>query len=163
MINFTGFFVYLSMSTIIEPFIDNLNAIERELVDVAKEVIILKKEEIISILQDSQLSLGLNSKNKVAGVYKTSTEQFASIFNTVKPKKAFEPYNFEWTGQTFAFMDVKNESGSLYSIFSTSGKQSILEKAYGELFDLTEENNDWINQNIILPELQKYILENIFR
>jgi len=150
------------MSTIIQPFIDNLNTIQKDLVKVAKEIIILEKDKIISVLQDNQMSLGLRSDNKIAGVYKPSTQEFASIFNPVKPKKAFEPYNFEWTSGTFKFMDVKNESGALYSIFSTSGKQSILEKAYGELFDLTEENNDWVNENIILPELRKYILENVF-
>ena len=150
------------MSTIISSAINNLNEAQQGLLQVAKDAIILNRKEIISILQDSQMSQGLRSDGKVAGVYKPSTSQFASLYNPVKPKTPFEPYNFYWSGETFAFMDVRNDSGASYSIFSTSGKQVVLEKSYGKLFDLTEENNDWINENIILPALRKYILDQLF-
>ena len=37
----------------------------------------------------------------------------------------------------------------------------ILEDIYGEIFDLTEEHNQYVNIEIILPTLQQYILDNL--
>jgi len=149
--------------TVVEPYLINLDVIERELPNVAKQAVIENKENIMNILKYSQLELGIKSDGSDAGVYSNLTSQFAIGQDVVKPKNAGDPYNFQWSGGTFAFMDVKTDGKGEFDIFSTSGKQELLEEIYGELFDLTEEHNEFVNMQIILPYLQEYILKNIVK
>lgn len=149
------------MATIVTPYLTKLNAIEKELPMIAQRAVIDNAENIKNILKYSQLELGINSDGGFAGVYKSFTEQYASIADTVKPKIAGQPFNFQWSGATFAFMDIKTDGKGNYDIFSTSGKQQLLEEIYGELFDLTDEHNQYVNIEIILPSLIDYILKTL--
>jgi hypothetical protein len=149
------------METIITPYLQKLEFIKQELTNVAKLVVIENKENIMNIVKFSQLELGIKSDGTSAGVYKGITEQYANFQDTVKPKGAGDPFNFQWSGATFAFMDIKADAVGEFDIFSTSGKQELLDDIYGKLFDLTDEHNEFVNLEIILPELQKYILDNL--
>jgi hypothetical protein len=153
------------MSTIVDPYILKLNSIELELPMVAQRAVIDNAENIKNILKYSQLELGINSNNIEVGTYSTRTQdEYAFNAETVKPKIAGEPFNFQWSGATFAFMDIRTDGKGDYDIFSSSGKQEILEEKYGkngELFKLTEEHNQYVNIEIILPSLIDYILDNL--
>lgn len=149
------------MSTIVTPYLTKLDSIEKELPDIARQAVIDNRENIKNILKYSQLELGINSDGDNVGTYSSLTEEYASIADTVKPKRAGDSFNFQWSGATFAFMDIQVDGKGNYDIFSTSGKQKLLEDIYGELFDLTEEHNQYLNIEIILPTLQQYILDNL--
>jgi hypothetical protein len=151
------------MPTIVDPYLLKLNSIEQELPDIAIQSVINNKENIMNILKFSQLELGIKSDGSDVGVYSDLTSQFAIGQDTVKPKNAGDPYNFQWSGGTFAFMDIKTSGKGEFDIFSTGGKQKLLEDIYGELFDLTEEHNQYVNIEIILPTLQQYILDNLVK
>tara|TARA_R110000764_G_scaffold154389_1_gene242280 strand:- start:543 stop:1001 length:459 start_codon:yes stop_codon:yes gene_type:complete len=151
------------MSTIVTPYLTKLNNIELELPMVAQRAVIENIENIKNILKYSQLELGINSDGDDVGVYSFNTENEALTSNTVKPKKAGDPFNFQWSGATFAFMDIRTDGKGNYDIFSTSGKQKLLEDIYGELFDLTDEHNQYVNIEIILPSLIDYILETLVK
>lgn len=149
------------METIVSPYLTKLNNIELELPLVAQRAIIENVENIKNILKYSQLELGINSDGDDVGTYTSLTEEYASIADTVKPKIAGDSFNFQWSGATFAFMDIRTDGKGNYDIFSTSGKQKLLEDIYGELFDLTDEHNQYVNMEIILPSLIDYILDNL--
>lgn len=149
------------MRTAIDPFISHLNAIGKELPKVCREIIRRNAIEIMDEVKYNQLSKGLDSQGQVIGTYAPQTEAIARRAGARKRKPYGEPYNFQWTGSTFDKMGIKFVGGNKFQVFTKDAKRDILREAYGEIFDLTEENNDWINEYILLPELQLYILNNL--
>lgn len=134
---------------------------------VARELVIDNADKIIEILQEWQLSKGIYSDGKSMGEYSKYTQDYSDEGDpsvAIKPKPYGEAYNFQWTGKTFEGMYLKHPvDENEYSILTRDGKQEVLKEAYGkELFKLTEDNNKWINENIIEPGLVKYVEENWF-
>ena len=129
--------------------------------DWAKEAIIKNKGEIVNLVKFGQLSKGINSYNNLIGTYSPYTQAYADFENINIPKSFGAPYNFQWTGETFDNMKIKtvNKSKQTYNIGTIIGKQKLLEGIYGEIFDLTEENNNYVNEKIIEPYILKKIEE----
>lgn len=142
----------------------NIKSIKKNLSSWAIEAILENKTQIILRLRNFQLSKGLNSNGTVVGTYSPATEGYADRDNISTPKTPGSPYNFYWTGDTLEGLYIKdtNKRANTYDISTSDGKKRLLEEAYGEIFDLTEENNDWVNENIIEPYLAKKIEENLF-
>lgn len=149
------------METVVTPYLKRIEDIDLE--KVGKEIILNNKGEIINLLKFGQLADGLNSQGKIVGRYSLHTQGYANAQNIKTPKTFNNPFNFYWSGQTIENLDVKNITKKKYEILTVKRKQDILEEAYGEIFDLTKEHNDWVNENIILPNLQKHILEELFK
>jgi len=158
------------METSISPYLKKLDSIKLDIEKIAKKAIIENGTIIKDLLKDRQLSDGKNSKGnplkmrigKGTGFYAESTQDYADKQGLSVPKTKNSPYNFQWTGDTFDSMGIRTINGG-YEIFTIDGKQGLLETIYGEIFDLTEENNKYVNNEIILPALQKYILENFYK
>lgn len=131
----------------------NINALNIN--KMVQNILIDRRSDVFKILKDEQLGLGKDSKGRIIGRYSTATEIFASDPQNRprKPKQAGQPYNFEWTGETFDSMFLHFESKDSYSLFSSDEKALFLQGKYGNIFDLTEAHNDRINYEIILPEL----------
>ena len=155
------------MSTVIQPFIDRLNKIQFSIERVARNIVVQNQETIIGILQQNQLSQGLDSYQKVVGWYAPSTVNIYAKDPHNKPrtdKVIGSPYNFEWQGQLFDTMQMKIEQDGDYTIFSSTGKIKFLEKIYKrKLGDLSEQNNTIVNMEIILPKLREYLLNEMFK
>lgn len=134
----------------------------------AKDAILENAEFIISILQDNQLSKGLDSTGSVVGTYFWETEYIYAKDPDNRPRKqknTGEPYNFEWSGEFFDSMNIKVDTTTKeFDIFSSTGKDKFLEKQFGtDLTQFTKENNSWVNKNIIEPFIAKKIKENLFK
>lgn len=154
--------------------LSHIESLKSKIPEVAKDAIFENAEFIISLLQDNQLSLGkdsygkyINSGGVYNGFYKRSTEDFYAKdpYNRPRqPKIAGQPYNMEWTGEFFDSMNIKVDANdSRYEIFSSTGKDRFLEQIYGtELTDLNQEQNDWVNKNIIEPYLASWISSQVF-
>lgn len=152
------------MSELIKPYLDKIKSIEGNLEGIARKIVIENGDFIIEVLKELQLGEGIGSDGNIVGRYKKITDEWASSPWNKKPRKskiAGDPFNFEWTGKFFDGMKLAAYSDG-FNIFSIDGKQRLLEQQYGELTKLTDKNNEMINNDIILPELQKYILENVF-
>lgn len=150
---------------IIDGHLQNLRHIEEYIDDYAKQIVKENADEIIRVLQDKQLGEGKYATGRPlkwadgTGFYAKPTAYISA--SAIKPKIAGQPYNFQWSGSTFASMVLKTDSNESYSVFSTDGKEALLKKIYGDkLFTLSKENNKWINENIIEPKLAKFIEEN---
>ena len=166
--------------SVIDPYVAKLERLREQLIPEAKEAIRLHSETILNLIKETQLGQGLNSdgarlsfqqgKFSGNGFYTEATEAIAhNAFSIAlgeqprKPKRAGSPYNFEWTGTTFDTMGIDLATDGLIHIFTADGKQMFLEELYGEIFSMTPANNDFVNNEIILPHLQKYILDNFWR
>lgn len=133
--------------------------------DVLREILKENASEIVMLVKSGQLAKGLNSNNQPlkwaygSGFYSDITQAWADSQNINVPKPKGQPYNFQWTGETFDNMQFKLVSKS-YEVFTIAGKQRLLESIYGEIFDLTKEHNDYVNKTILEPNLVKWIEEN---
>ena len=151
------------MATIVDPYLLKLNSIEKQLPDIAKQAVVDNSEFIINLLKHGQLEEGLNSFGVVAGRYSLFTQGYANADNISTPKKFGDPYNFNWSGETIDGLKIGRNTRKEFDITTVSGKQKLLEEIHGELFDLTEEHNQYVNIEIILPTLQQYILDNLVK
>lgn len=149
------------MDTVVTPYLKNLESIEKELPNIAKQAVINNAEFIINLLKHGQLEKGLNSFGEITGRYSFFTQGYANADNISTPKKFGDPYNFFWSGKTIEGLKIGRNTRKEFDITTVPSKQKLLEEIYGVLFDLTEEHNEFINMEIILPELEKYILDNL--
>jgi len=140
-----------------------LSGIKKEVPQWAKEAILQNAEAIVFRLKAFQLTKGLDSLGNVVGTYAERTQEFAEKEDARKDKIPGSPYNFEWTGETFDNLMISsvNKSQKTYKFRTVAYKQKLLEELYGEIFDLTEENNEWVNKNIIEPFVANKIQEAI--
>ena len=151
------------MSTLVDPYLIKLDFIEKQLPDIARKAVIDNKDEIKDILKYKQLALGKGSDGEYLGFYSESTQDYADSQGLSIPKTEGDPYNFQWTSDTFDSMGLFATKKGEFDIFSIDGKKDLLEFIYGEIFDLTEKNNQEVNIEIILPTLQQYILDNLVK
>ena len=150
---------------IVQPYIDNLNNLSDHLEQEAVNIVSRNKAFIIEYLKDMQLSKGINSLGQEVGSYKKSTQDYWAKLNPPRKRKvAGQIYNFEWTGEFFDSL-ILNQQKDSYSILSSNGKDLFLKETFGgiSLTKLTPENNEYINNTIILPNLYKYVLNNLFK
>jgi len=159
---------------LLDNYNKQLQAMKKNVSQWAKEAIINNKDTIVNIVKLRQLNKGFNSfglplefmsknGNSGDGRYAPTTQGYADRDNISTPKTPGSPYNFYWSGETFENMRLGgvNKSKKSYNIVTVRGKQKLLESIYGEIFDLTEENNKFVNITIIEPYIAKKIQETI--
>lgn len=140
--------------------------------DEVERIIYANENEILSmniqkidehIGSDGQLLR--NANKKFSGRYALMTQMIASSEKPIRPKTAGDLYNWRWNGdfiQGFNLRVIKNSTQ--IEIFST-GEGSGLKKdffdGYKNLYGLTVEDQRILNQEIIKPELEKFIKQYI--
>ena len=151
------------MVDVLEPYVKEIADIKRDLPIILRQILIRRRDEVLRILKNEQLAEGLNSKGQVIGRYSKNTENFIDPSNPPRQDKtAGQPYNFEWTGSLFDNMYLHFEDLKSYSLFSQDSKAKMLEKEYGDIFTLTDKNNERINQEILRPEMYEEIIKRLF-
>lgn len=161
--------------SVVTPYLNHLEAIKGKIPELAKKAVKARYSDIVTLVKVEQLGKGLNSqglplawsKNGIKGTGKYA-QRTQSIYNKDKrvsgtSKTAGTPYNFNWTGETLDNTQLKLLGNDAFEIFTISGKQKLLEGIYGEIFKLTDEHNTYVNNEIILPYLYQYILNNMFK
>jgi hypothetical protein len=149
---------------IIEKALTNLESLKSRIPGWAVDAVKENSDLIINIIRGKQLSKGLDSNGSLIGRYQPSTEGYADRDNISTPKTPGSPYNLYWSGDTLENLYIKsvNKSQSTFNISTVASKKKLLESLYGEIFDLTEANNDLVNTTIIEPYIAKKIEENLF-
>ena len=151
------------MSKVVQPYLRGVESIKNELSNTIRAILRDKWSEVLKILTDEQLGLGLDSKGKLIGRYSKATEGYAADPENRprQPKVAGQPYNFEWTGGTFDELYLTFDSKDTYTLFSYDAKATFLKDTYGDIFDFTEAHNQRINYEIILPELDRKLTQKL--
>jgi hypothetical protein len=154
----------------IKSIINDLSALENQLDTISKNAIKENSSEIVTLVK-RQLSHGRNSDNQPlsftdgkqsgTGLYAESTQSFANIDGVSVPKTKGSPYNFHWTGETKDNMQMGEVGNGKYQVVTVKSRMSFLEGIYGEIFDLNEKNNEWVNNEVVYPKLNKAILRTI--
>ena len=151
------------MSELVRQYQTGIKSIKNELSNTIRQILRDKWDEVLKILTDEQLGLGLDSKGKIIGRYSKATEGYAADPENRprQDKVAGQPYNFEWTGGTFDEMFLTFDSKDTYTLFSYDAKATFLKDTYGDIFDFTEAHNQRINYEIILPELDRMLTKKL--
>ena len=151
------------MSKVVQPYLRGVGSIKNELSNTIRAILRDKWSEVLKILTDEQLGLGLDSKGKLIGRYSKATEGYAADPENRprQPKVAGQPFNFEWTGGTFDELYLTFDSKDTYTLFSYDAKATFLKDTYGDIFDFTEAHNQRINYEIILPELDRKLTQKL--
>ena len=154
----------------LESIINDLTILENELDTIASNSIKENSSEIVTLVK-RQLSNGKNSYDQPlsftdgnqsgTGFYAESTQSFANRDGVSIPKTKGSPYNFHWTGQTLDNMQMGEVGNGKYQVVTVKSRMSFLEGIYGEIFNLNEKNNQWVNNEIVSPKLNKAILRTI--
>ena len=154
-----------------------LDRIRSNTSEYAKEALLKNQGLVVSLLKYNQLSRGLNPDGgplsfeqtiggkevKGKGKYSGATQAFADRDGVSIPKEKGAPYNFSWTGETLDNLKLGKVKTSdfTYSFKTVSAKQKLLEKLYGEIFELSEEHNEYVNKEIIEPYVAWRIIQEI--
>lgn len=146
----------------LEPYQKTLKDTIEDLPKILRDILVKRKEDVIEIIKDNQLSKGLGPDGALLGTYSRYTEIESLKTNPRRPKREGEHYNFEWTGDYFDAFDIKFEDNESFSLFSRDSKAEELNKLYGDLETLTETNNKRVNKEILLPEMYEEIIRRLF-
>jgi len=156
--------------SVTDPYIKKLNRIKSKIPSLAKKIVKDNSEIILNIIKFKQLGVGLNSDGlplawshngqSGTGRYAKRTQGIATGQGISFTKTFNAKYNFQWSGRTFDTMGLKTKGKDVFEIFTIDGKQKLLEEIYGEIFKLTKDNNEFINETIIIPGLIDHILNN---
>lgn len=105
-------------------------------------------------LQKAQLSQGVDNEGVEIGTYSPATEAIAKQSNPIKPKRAGDPYNFEWTGGFFQGMRLDVDKRE--AVFTSSDQKTpMLVVKYPGLLGLTERNLEIALADRIIPQFLK--------
>lgn len=152
--------------SLLDPYISKLKSIEQNIEEIAKDAIRANIKEILQ-LNKHQMRSGLDSRGvDVADNYAPSTEEYWRFADPPKNpsyKVTSNKYDFYWSGMTQDLMYLEFKKKDEFSIFSEAPKAKFIETIYGDLFGLSPKNNDYVNSEIILPFIQKHILDNFWR
>ena len=150
--------------SLIQQLISELKSTERDLVKVAQKSIEDNLDFIMFLLKEKQLGEGIMSDGGSAPRYNPLTAEYAKLNpprTGASSKSSSNTFNYEWTGKwidsLYAVLD--NEG---FTILSGDWKTEILEnRSGGKITALTEENNDIVNKEIVVPALAEHIFRKM--
>lgn len=161
--------------SLVTPYIEHLKFIENNLENIARDIVMQNADFIISLLVDRQIHLGINSEGRSMGTYSSKTQEYADdpdrrrdglprYFSDEDMPKTGR-YNLDWYGDYIENIFLIEGVGG-FDIWSKDHKAAIIQEKYGKggkVLKLTKEHNDFINMELIMPGLQKYLLHNLMR
>jgi len=151
------------MVEVLEPYVQEIADIKADLPKILRKILKDNEVQVLQILKSFQLTKGLDANGKVIGTYSVNTPSYIDPSNEPRQDKIpGAPYNFEWTGSLFDKMFMHFEDLNSYSLFSKDSKARMLEAEYGDIFTLTDKNNNRINNEILRPEMYEEIIKRLY-
>lgn len=148
--------------TTIRDYIKKCEFVASKILDEQERIILANESQIISLNVDA-LQSGQGSDGKVL---KNSNPIFKGVYTLAtqlanERKIAGTPYDFLETGDFIGNLQIDIQpSLTKFDIFSTgtgSGDKSIFFAGYTNLYGLDKQDTDFVNYEIIYPELMKFI------
>lgn len=142
--------MYIQMATIAQ-FSQRLSRIaNKESLELILFVEIKRYENVFINLNKKQLSQGEDNEGVLFGTYSQATEEIAKSENPRKPKKAGQPFNFEYTGGLFDGFELLVD-GTQAQFWSKDKKTEELILKYDGLFGLQPDNLKEVISKVIAP------------
>lgn len=144
--------------SIIGDYILGVKTLREQLPEITRKIVNRNKIEILEYYKVNQIGSGIKKGVRkdgvIIGTYSQATqEEWFAFWNGAPPysKDFREPYNLEWTGNFFRGMFIFFEDKFSYSISSRDNKTPKLLKSYGDLFTLTDNTREHVENNFIIP------------
>ncbi len=158
-----AFFVYLFEMTTINDYIKKCQQVNAEMLNEQERILLANENKIVSLNVDA-FQEGIGSDGNILKhinekVFKGTYSLATQLINPVKI--AGMPYTFLDNGAFLANMEIYLQPNlTKFDIFSTgtgSGDKALFFSGYKNLFGLNKSNSEIVNQDIIYPELMKFI------
>lgn len=153
--------LYLNVA-VLKAYYKQLNTIEKGIEDEAYRIIAQNQKEIIELNTKGQLLLGKGVKGQKL-TPKYSRVRYARAKNQLNPLAGIGTPDLKLTGKFYDefFLTAKNKQ---LEFQSSAEYTKYLVKKYGvsqDIFGLTKENSNKLNDEILLPKLAEWLLKNI--
>ena len=156
----------------IKQFKKKLEQLRARIPKEVERIIYANEQEILSMnIQNIDDHIGSdgrvlkNTNKRYSGRYTLLTQMIASTQNTVLPKTAGDLYNWRWNGAFMSGFKHKVLRGGydieIYSTEEGTGDKKAFFDGYKNLYGLTNEDKKVLNEEIIKPELEKFIKRHL--
>lgn len=141
----------------LQPYFKQLARLKTGAADQAYKIVATLQSEIIHFIQDRQLlDKGIDGKGRFLGTY--------APYTIALKKQKGEIYTHTTlldTGDFYEGFYVIGKYGNIH-IFSTDQKAEDLVERYGpDIFTLTVDHSQIVNETLILPKLVEWLLNSI--
>lgn len=126
--------------------IENLNSLN---IDKEAKVAIAKTTNDMVKLNQEQLTYGLRADGKKIGHYRNS--EYAAMKNAMNPLPGFGFVDLILTGAFYESFEIDVNGDELERFATDSKADSLIDKYGDEVFGLTENNQEFYNEEIFYP------------
>ena len=139
------------MARTIFDYMQNVKGVRDNIPNETERIIKAKEKFILDLNRQAQLMQGIDSDGeKIAPEYKPFTIEIKQLIG-----QPYDRVTLFYSGKFYAKFRIKFDKSNLtFQIDSTERKITQLTSKYGDnIFGLTKENQELLNNKIILPEL----------
>ena len=142
------------MATTIFDYMQKVKGVKDNIPNETEKIIKAKEQFILNLNRQAQLMKGIDSKGeKIAPEYKPFTVQIKQLIG-----QPYDRVTLFYSGKFYAKFKIVYNKDMSFEIISTEQKTPKLMDKYGDdIFGLTKENQQILNEKIILPELWKFL------
>lgn len=142
------------MATTIFDYMQKVKGVRDNIPNETEKIIKAKEQFILNLNRQAQLMQGIDSKGqKLVPEYKPFTIEIKRLIG-----QPYDRVTLFYSGKFYAKFKIEYNKDMTINIFSTERKTGDLMDKYGDyIFGLTKENQEILNNNIILPELWKFL------
>ena len=142
------------MATTIFDYMQKVKGVRDNIPNETEKIIKAKEQFILNLNRQAQLMQGIDADgNKITPEYKPFTIEIKRLIG-----QPYDRVTLFYSGKFYAKFKIEYNKDMTINIFSTERKTRQLMFKYGDdIFGLTKENQEILNNNIILPELWKFL------
>lgn len=142
------------MATTIFDYMQKVKGVRDNIPNETEKIIKAKEQFILNLNRNAQLMQGIDADGqKITPEYKPFTIEIKKLIG-----QPHDRVTLFYSGKFYSKFKIIYNKDMTFKIDSIEAKQPKLVTKYGEnIFGLTKENQEILNNNIILPELWKFL------
>lgn len=139
-----------------DEYLSDLKKVKAALPNEFDRIVEDNKQSILDLNREDQLfDRGVDSDGK-------RLREYSPLTKAIKRGKGevFNRTTLLDTGAFYGAFDLLNR-GRSFSIFSKDSKSADLVEEYGNIFGLTKENTKRVDEEILRPKVNQYVIDNL--
>ena len=146
------------MEVSIETYLQNLKAVINNLPNQFDRILDSQKDAILDLNRETQLNeQGIDSKGRKLQEYRPFTIEIKKLIG-----QPYDRTTLFYSGKFYEGFTIQPLGNYRFDIFSTDSKTTMLQKKYTKhIFGLTKSNAEYLDNNIIKKEIDKWILSKM--